>query len=183
MRPEEFLPPEEYAKVRDAELDRIVEHKKRRRVDYGDRLSFLFEDERTVRHQIQEVIFMDSIVDRKVVEELIATYEPMVPGDDEISLTAFYLVYNEEELEEFNAKMAGWESRLRLLLGDDELGGRPIYDDYDPRRPKTVAYLKFKVPQALLERPVSIKLDHPSLSVVVQTPFKARELVGGASIH
>ena len=181
MRPEEFLPPEEYGRIRDDELERIVEYKRKRRVDYGDRLSFLFEDERTVRHQVQEVIYMESMTDRREIEELIATYEPMVPGEDEISLTAFYLVYDERGLEEFNARMAGWEPAIKLVLDGREVEGRMAYDDYDPSRPKVVAYLKFRVPPELRDGAVTIKVDHPSLTAEVRTPFRARDLMGGAA--
>ncbi|MGC9177536.1 MAG: DUF3501 family protein [Conexivisphaera sp.] len=181
MRPEDFLPPEEYGKVRDEELERIVEHKRKRRVDYGDRLSFLFEDEYTVRHQVQEVIYMESIRDRREIEDLIATYEPMVPGEDEISLTAFYLIYDEKGLEEFNGRMAGWESAIKLLSDGRELEEHMAYDDYDPSRPKAVAYLKFGVPPELRDGAVTIRVDHPALSAEIRTPLRARELMGGAA--
>lgn len=46
---------ENYSKSRTTMRSRVIEHKKQRTVKLGNHLTFLFEDELTIRYQIQEI--------------------------------------------------------------------------------------------------------------------------------
>lgn len=50
---------EAYAKLRDRARAEVIEHEKKRCVRLGNHLSFLFEDETTIRYQIQEMLHIE----------------------------------------------------------------------------------------------------------------------------
>ena len=59
----EILDPTAYAGLREAFREQIIEYKRSRRVELGPKLTFVFENRRTVRWQIQEMVYVERIVD------------------------------------------------------------------------------------------------------------------------
>ena len=56
LKADEILDLTAYEKERERFRAHVIEHKHRRRVAVGDRLTFVFEDRDTVRFQIQEMV-------------------------------------------------------------------------------------------------------------------------------
>ena len=56
-----LLPLEVYARERNAYRSRVIEHKKLRTVHIGDHITLIFEDEQTVRYQVQEMLRIERI--------------------------------------------------------------------------------------------------------------------------
>ena len=77
----------EYEKVRNAFRREVIALKAHRRVPVGPRLSFLFENRRTVLFQIQEMIRAERIVADGRVQDEIDVYNELIPGPGEISAT------------------------------------------------------------------------------------------------
>ena len=50
---------ENYSKSRIAMRAKVIEHKKDRTVALGNHVTFLFEDETTIRYQIQEMLHIE----------------------------------------------------------------------------------------------------------------------------
>jgi hypothetical protein len=55
------LPWREYERARKERKRKIVEVKKRRRLELGERLTLLFENRDTVLHQVQEMVYLDRL--------------------------------------------------------------------------------------------------------------------------
>ena len=70
---------EAYARERNAFRARVIEHKKRRRVHLGDHVTLIFEDELTVRYQIQEMLRIERIFEDAGIEDELEVYNPLVP--------------------------------------------------------------------------------------------------------
>ena len=56
---ESLLTLEAYAKVRKSGKAEVIEHRKRRTVRLGEHVSVQFEDETTIRRQIQEMLHIE----------------------------------------------------------------------------------------------------------------------------
>jgi len=52
---------EAYARERDAFRARVIEHKRHRSVSLGEHVTLLFEDELTIRYQVQEMLRIERI--------------------------------------------------------------------------------------------------------------------------
>jgi hypothetical protein len=173
----EFLLPDQYENVRMEKIKEIAKIKSLRRVDYGDRLSFLFENRDTVKHQIQETIYLDGLTNTEDIEDVIRTYEPMVPRGDEISLTVFINIYNDNELRELLPKYRGIENSIRIKIDDKEINGSVIYPEKSKYTTRSIHYLKFKLDNDDKNRIVRnykmyIVINHPQLQVEIQIPQK-----------
>src|SRR5947207_13846309 len=76
---ESLLPLEKYARERDSFRARVIEHKKSRTVRLGQHLTLLFEDELTIRYQVQEMLRIERIFEEEGIQGELDAYNPLVP--------------------------------------------------------------------------------------------------------
>ena len=60
---------EAYAKSRQEFRAKVIEHKKRRTVHIGAHVTLLFEDELTIRYQVQEMLRIERIFEEAGIED------------------------------------------------------------------------------------------------------------------
>ncbi len=70
---------EAYAKVRKSSKPEAIAHRRLRSVQLGEHLTLQFEDERTIRRQIQEMLFIEKIFDEDGIQSEIDAYAALVP--------------------------------------------------------------------------------------------------------
>ena len=70
---------EAYAKVRQEFRARMIAHKKNRKVHLGENVTLIFEDELTVRYQIQEMLRAEKIFEEAGILDELDAYGPLVP--------------------------------------------------------------------------------------------------------
>jgi hypothetical protein len=70
---------ETYARERPQWRARIIPHRRLRSVNLGEHLNLQFEDEQTVRYQIQEMLRIEKIFEEAGIQEEISVYGPLVP--------------------------------------------------------------------------------------------------------
>ncbi|MGB9729448.1 MAG: DUF3501 family protein [Thermoprotei archaeon] len=174
---DEFLTPERYEEIRIKRIKDIAELKKSRRIDYGERFSFLFENRETVKHQIQETIYLDNLQRPEDMIEVINTYEPMVPSSNELSLTVFINIYNEEEMRTLLPRFKGIENSISLRIDDRKIKGEPIYPEKSKETTRSIHYLKFKFSPSDLNiikgaKRMSIIVEHPEIRDEIEVPQK-----------
>ena len=103
---------EAYAKARKAIQAEIIPHRRLRSVLLGEHLNLQFEDERTVRYQIQEMLRVEKIFEEEGIAQEIDAYAPMIPdgGNWKATLLIEYTDPNERRRE--LARLIGVEDRL-----------------------------------------------------------------------
>ncbi|MFL6664200.1 MAG: DUF3501 family protein, partial [Rhizobacter sp.] len=70
---------EAYAKVRKTQRSQVIAHRKLRTVRLGEHIGVQFEDEDTIRRQIQEMLHIEKIFDEDGIQAEIDAYAPLVP--------------------------------------------------------------------------------------------------------
>jgi hypothetical protein len=70
---------EAYAKIRKSSAPEFIAHRRLRTVRLGEHVSIQFEDETTIRRQIQEMLHIEKIFDEEGIQSEIDTYAPLVP--------------------------------------------------------------------------------------------------------
>ena len=79
---------EAYAKARKDFRARVLAHKKDRTVHLGEHLTLLFEDELTIRYQVQEMLRAEDSWSRPgALEDELRAYNPLIPGHGSLSAT------------------------------------------------------------------------------------------------
>lgn len=107
---------EAYAKARPALRAEIIEHKKARNVQLGNHLSLLFEDEKTLRYQVQEMLRIEKIFDEEGIQAELDVYGPLVPDGSNFKATVLIEYTNEVERKDALAKLIGIEDRLFIQV-------------------------------------------------------------------
>ena len=109
---------EEYAGHRQAFRTEVMAHKKRRNVALGPHATLYFEDELTMRYQIQEMLRVERIFEAAEIEEELASYNPLIPTGSNWKAT-FMIEYGDiEERKAALATMGGIEQTVWVRVGD-----------------------------------------------------------------
>ena len=111
----DLLPLAEYAKIRREERRRILELKRRRRVEVGPFATFYFECFATMRQQIHEMLFIEKGGLAQVPGEL-AAYNPLVPNGHELVATLMIEIDEPARRQEMLARLGGIEETATLRI-------------------------------------------------------------------
>ena len=77
--PNTLLTLEAYSKARKDFRARVLAHKKHRTVALGEHLTLIFEDELTIRYQVQEMLRVERIFEEEGIRDELAAYDPLIP--------------------------------------------------------------------------------------------------------
>lgn len=105
---------EQYAEQREAFRNRVIAHKKNRRVDIGPNLTLYFEDQLTVQYQVQEMLRIEKIFEADAVEEELEAYNPLIPDGSNLKCTAMFEFTDVTERRRRLAELAGVENHVWL---------------------------------------------------------------------
>jgi hypothetical protein len=75
-----LMPLETYAKERTAFRAKVMAHKKHRQIALGAHLTLSFEDELTMRYQVQEMLRVERIFEEAGIHDELDAYNPLIPG-------------------------------------------------------------------------------------------------------
>ena len=109
---ESLMTLEAYAKARPEFRRKVLEHKKNRKVALGAHVTLLFEDELTVRYQIQEMLRIEKIFEEEGIEHELEAYNPLIPDGRNFKATML-IEYDDVEVRRRElARLKGIEDRL-----------------------------------------------------------------------
>ena len=117
----DLLSLEQYAVNRPDFRNRVIAHKKHRRVAIGPHLFLYFEYRLTVQYQIQEMLRIEKIFEADGIQEELDTYNPLIPDGANLKATAM-LEYQDVEQRKL---------QLALLKGIEHLIWIQV-DGFDP---------------------------------------------------
>lgn len=127
----DILPPGEYAAIRAEERRRISAVKRRRRLEVGPFATFYFENFATVRHQVQEMLYIEKGGEAQIADEL-AAYIPLVPQGRELIATVMFEIADPATRAARLGRLGGIENRVFLDVAGERVRGVP-----DPERENT----------------------------------------------
>lgn len=109
---------ESYAKARPAMRAEIMAHKKNRMVELGDRVTLIFEDEKTMRYQIQEMLRAERTYEESGIQDELDAYNPLVPDGTNWKATMMIQYSDPDERKVALAKLKGIEDRVWVQVAD-----------------------------------------------------------------
>lgn len=182
MRPiqrDEVLGLGEYEQIRDRFRARVIEAKKARRCVLSDIMSVRFEDRDSALLQIQEMLRTERISDERNILHEIETYNELVPGPNQLSLTLFIEIGDATKREEMLTALAGLESRVAV-----DIAGKRYAATGEDRSVEGIArttalhYLKVALDDAAVaalktgKAEVSVVIDHPNHATATKVPVE-----------
>jgi hypothetical protein len=109
---ESLLTLEAYAKTRSEYRAKVIAHKKHRTVHLGEHLTLLFEDELTIRYQIQEMLRIEKTFDEAGIQDELDAYNPLVPDGHNWKATLLVEYEDVDERKTALAKLKGIEDSV-----------------------------------------------------------------------
>jgi Protein of unknown function (DUF3501) len=169
ITPESLMTLEAYTKHRKAHKDSIIAHRRLRTVHLGEHVSVQFEDENTIRHQIQEMLRIEKIFEEDGIRQEIDAYAPLVPDGSNWKATMLIEYPDPNERKRELAKLIDIEDRMFV----DVEGHARIYaiadedlDRENDEKTSAVHFLRFEFPPAaraavIAGAAVKLGCDHP----------------------
>ena len=107
---------EAYARERSAFRARVLAHKRDRSVALGDHATLLFEDELTIRYQIQEMLRVEKMFEASGIQEELDAYNPLVPDGSNLKATMLLEYEDADARHDALAKLRGIEDAVWLRV-------------------------------------------------------------------
>jgi Protein of unknown function (DUF3501) len=109
---ESLLTLEAYAKVRKSSKMEAIAHRRLRSVRLGEHMTLQFEDETSIRRQIQEMLHIEKIFDEDGIQGEIDAYAPLVPDGSNWKATMLIEFPDAHERKRELARLIGVEDRM-----------------------------------------------------------------------
>ena len=103
---------EAYARACKELKPQVIAHRRLRSVSLGEHMTLQFEDERTIRYQIQEMLRVEKIFEEDGIRQEIEAYEPLIPDGTNWKATVMIEYPDEHERRRELARLIGVEDRL-----------------------------------------------------------------------
>lgn len=178
----ELLPLGEYERIRPHFRGRMIEEKRRRRIDLGPHMSMVFENHDSVLLQVQEMLRTERITDERAIAHELDTYNELIPPPGGVSGTLFIEYDEKSERARMLVRFASLRESVQLHVGSQVSTARfGTHFGEEMDRLPAVNYLTFEVgsqhaPQ-LLDANVAaaIVITHPDYPQRVELPRALRE--------
>jgi hypothetical protein len=166
---------EAYARERSAFRIRVLEHKKPRTVHIGEHVTLLFEDELTIRYQIQEMLRIEKTFEEAGIQDELDVYNPLVPDGSNWKATMLIEYEDVEERKRALARFAGIENKVWIRVE----GSEPVHAIADedlerahPEKTASVHFLRFELTPGMVSAlksgaALAIGVDHPQYSAAL----------------
>jgi hypothetical protein len=179
---ESLLSLEAYARSRNEFRARAIDHKQRRTVHVGEHLTLQFEDELTVRYQIQEMLRIERIFEEEGIRGELDAYNPLVPDGSNWKATMLLEYPDPDERRARLAELKGIERRVWVQVEGCERIHAVADEDLErenDEKTSSVHFLRFELRPEMIEAlrrdaALSIGVDHPRYQVSVQVGAQTR---------
>jgi len=113
----------EYEKVRDDYRKDVILYKKNRRIALGPNVAMVFENEKTLGFQIQEIMRAERLVHDEQILEEIEVYNSIMPPKNGLSATLLIEITDEKRIKSILNDFIGLTDgeNLYFELGDDKI--------------------------------------------------------------
>ena len=166
---------EAYSRARAEFRARVLAHKTRRTVALGDHVTLIFEDELTIRYQVQEMLRIERIFEDDGIQGELDAYNPLIPDGANWKATMLIEYPEPEERRRQLEKLIGVEDRVWV-----EIAGHPRVhaiadEDLDREngvKTSSVHFLRFELEPPMVRAlkggaALGIGVDHPAYRATV----------------
>jgi len=183
IKRETLLSLEAYARERNAFRARVIEHKKRRTVRLGEHVTLLFEDELTIRYQVQEMLRIERIFEEDGIQHELDAYNPLVPDGSNWKATMLIEYPDADERRRMLERLKGIERRVWVevegcarvhAVADEDL------ERENEEKTSSVHFLRFELDAPMRERlrrgaRLTLGVDHPEYRASAPAPADVRD--------
>jgi Protein of unknown function (DUF3501) len=168
---------ETYAKQRNAFRSKVIEHKKLRTVHVGGHVTLQFEDELTIRYQIQEMLRIERIFEEQGIQEELDAYNPLIPDGGNLKATMMIEYPDPEQRQRMLAVLKGIEDRAWVQVEGCERVYAVADEDLEREnesKTSSVHFLRFELSDEMRKAlkygmGIALGIDHPEYRASVES--------------
>ena len=172
----------EYEKVRHNYRKEIIDYKINRRIALGPNVTMVFENEKTLSFQIQEIMRAERLVHDEQIQEEIDVYNSIMPPSSGLSATLFIEITDEKRIKSVLNEFIGLTDGDNLYF---EVGNEKVFAKFEEGREEedkisSVHYVQFYFNQNQkdqlvdLSQNVNIVIDYKNYVHSVQVKDEMR---------
>lgn len=166
---------EEYAEMRPDFRQKVMEHKKHRRIFLGDNATLYFESQLTMQYQVQEMLRIEKIFDKEGIQEELDAYNPLIPDGKNWKATFMIEFSDEGDRKTALGKMIGIEDKVYVAIE----GHEPVWAIADEdlerdteEKTSSVHFMRFELSDEMIASlksgsGLSMGIKHPAYTVMV----------------
>ncbi|HEY6967186.1 MAG TPA: DUF3501 family protein [Burkholderiales bacterium] len=187
IEPRSLLSLEAYARERNAYRARVIAHKQLRTLHLGEHVTLIFEDEVTIRYQVQEMLRIERIFEEDGIRGELEAYNPLIPDGGNLKATMLIEYEDPAERRLRLAELGGVQDRVWLQV--DGFGRVVGVADEDLEREEdgktsAVHFLRFELEPAMcaaLKSGAGLRagIDHPNYRAGVAVGPEVRQSLAG----
>ena len=170
LTPDKLMTLEAYAKARDSIRADVIMHKKNRNIALGDHVTLIFEDELTIRYQVQEMLRAEKIFEEDGIREELDAYNPLIPDGSNWKATMLIEYEDVDERHRMLARMIDIEQRVWVKVAGFERVYAIADEDLErsnEQKTSAVHFLRFELSAEMShalkqEAGLSMGVDHPN---------------------
>jgi uncharacterized protein YggL (DUF469 family) len=164
---------EAYARQRKEFRARVIAHKKNRTLHLGEFVTLIFEDELTIRYQIQEMLRIEKTFEEEGILDELDAYNPLIPDGTNLKATMM-IEYDDPVVRKRElAKLKGIEDKVYVQV-DGQAKTYAIADEdlerENDEKTSSVHFLRFEFTPAMIAAfkagaAVAVGCDHPAYAM------------------
>ena len=135
----------EYEKVRHDYRKEVIDYKVNRRVALGPNITMVFENEKTLSFQIQEIMRAERLVHDEQIQQEIEVYNSIMPPEDSLSATLFIEITDEKKIKSILNDFIGLTDgdNLYFQIGSDKIFAKFEEGREEEDKISSVHYIQF----------------------------------------
>jgi hypothetical protein len=178
---------EAYSRQRQTFRAKVMAHKHLRKVHLGKNITLIFEDELTIRYQIQEMLRVERIFEEDRIQEELDSYNPLVPDGRNFKATMLLEYPDPEERRAWLQRLIGVEDKTWIQVEGSEKSWAIADEDLDrenDEKTSSVHFLRFELTEDMAQAlksgaSIAMGIAHPSyFESTVLTPASSKLLAG-----
>ncbi|MDH3577411.1 MAG: DUF3501 family protein [Gammaproteobacteria bacterium] len=149
LRRDNLINLEKYAEERPAFRQKVIAHKRNRRLDLGTNAALYFEDFLTMHYQVQEMLRIERIFEADGINEELNAYNPLIPDGSNWKATFMIEFPEVEERRAMLSQLRGIENRVYVQVADFDRVWAIADEDLersDDDKTSAVHFLRFEMP-------------------------------------
>ena len=178
---ESLMTLEAYAKARKDFRARVLAHKRDRTIHLGEHVTLIFEDELTIRYQVQEMLRVERIFEEGGIQEELEAYNPLIPDGRNFKATMMIEYEDVEERRDALARLKGIEAKTWVRAGEHARVHAIADEDLEretEEKTSSVHFLRFELTAQMAAAlkagaALSVGIDHPQYQAAID-PLPAR---------
>jgi hypothetical protein len=184
LTPASLMTLEAYSKSRNEYRASIIAHKKQRTVHLGEHVTLIFEDELTIRYQVQEMLRIEKTFEDAGIQDELDAYNPLVPDGSNFKATMLVEYADVDERKAALARLRGIAERV-WIHADGCARVYAIADEDLPRendeKTSAVHFLRFELTGEMVAAlksgvALGIGVDHPNYTAEIPAVGAATRL-------